>query len=528
MIKSLRVPYQQIQQLSEKDRAYVGEDPRLQKFLKYRPTIHSFKEVIEDKKNQNIDRQLLCNVLKTQYQGLALHPKVKAQIELLIEENTFTVITAHQPSLFTGPLYYIYKIISTINLTESLNKFYPDYNFVPVFISGAEDHDFEEVNHLTVFGKKITWNSDQSGSVGLMNNQGIGEALIQLSNLIRNEEIIDLLKGFFPENGNYGKSALSLVNHLFSRFGLVVLDMNDKELKNSFKEFFIKEVFERPSEKLVKETQNELAAAGFSPQAFVRPINLFYIQSGRRDRIEMSAEGDYQVLNTELIFSADELRKEINEHPERFSPNVVLRPIYQEFILPNLAYVGGGGEIAYWLERKSQFEYFGVNFPVLIRRNSVLLIDEQSVHKAEKLGFHAVDLFKDLEVLTREYLDRNSQMSLDLKIEMEELSVLFDKIVNKAIHADKTLEKTVYAEKAKHVKSLEYLEEKINKAEKQKHDTALQQIQKLKMKVFPDNGLQERTDNFLPYYSRMGDQFLDLLKSNLNPLEEGFVVLLGV
>lgn len=528
MIRSLRLPYHQIQQLSEKDRAYVGEDPRLQKFKKYKASIHSFKEAIEDKKTQNIDRQLLYTVLKNQYQELPTNSFVNKQIELLKDENTYTITTAHQPTLFTGPLYYIYKIISTINLAESLNSFYPDYNFVPVFISGAEDHDFDEVNHLTLFGKRITWNSDQTGSVGLMNNHGIDVVLNQLTELIRDEELIELLRGFYPENGNYGKSAIRLVNHLFARFGLVVLDMNNKELKNSFKDFFLKEVFERPSEKLVKETQNELAAAGFAPQAFVRPINLFYIQPGRRDRIEITADGVYQVLNTEVNFSEEELRKEINVHPEKFSPNVVLRPIYQEYILPNLAYVGGGGEIAYWLERKSQFEYFGVNFPVLIRRNSVLLLDEPSVHKAEKLGFHAVDLFKDSEVLTREYLDRNSQMSLELKDEIKELSNLFDKVVSKAIHADKTLEKTVYAEKAKQIKSLEYLEEKIIKAEKQKHDISLQQIQKLRAKVFPDNGLQERTDNFLPYYSRMKDEFLDLLKSNLNPLEEGFVVLLGV
>ena len=528
MIRSLRVPYQQIQQLSEKDRAYVGGDPRLQKFQKYKASIHSFKEVIEDKKKQNTDRELLYRVCKSQYQDLPVNSKVNEQLELLKKENTFTVTTAHQPSLFTGPLYYIYKIISTINLAESLNNFYPDYNFVPVFISGAEDHDFQEVNHLSVFGKRITWNSDQSGSVGLMTNYGITEVINQLAELIRDDEIVELFRGFYSENGNYGKSAISLVNYLFGRFGLVVLDMNKKELKNAFKEFFIKEVFERPSEKLVKETQDELAIEGFSPQAFVRPINLFYIQPGRRDRIEMSTEGVYQVLNTDLIFSEAELRNEINEHPERFSPNVVLRPLYQEYILPNLAYVGGGGEIAYWLERKSQFEYFGVNFPVLIRRNSVLLIDEATVLKAEKLGFHAVDLFKDLEVLTKEYLDRNSQMSLELKKEIEELSILFDKIVSKAIHADKTLEKTVYAEKAKQIKSLEYLEDKIVKAEKQKHDIALQQIQKLKSKVFPDNGLQERSDNFLPYYSKMRDEFFDLLKSNLNPLEEGFVVLLGV
>lgn len=528
MIRSLRIPYHQIQQLSEKDRAYIGSDSRLMKFQKYKASIHSFQDIINDKEQQKIDRVLLVEVLKKQYQDIQTNYKVLDQIELLLNQNTFTVSTAHQPSLFTGPLYFIYKIISTINLAESLKSFYPSYNFVPMFISGAEDHDFDEINHFHLFGKKITWESSQGGSVGLMKNTGLNEVIDQLGDLIQNDEIIGLLNEFYPETGIYGKSALRLVDFLFSKYGLVVLDMNKKELKNSFKSYFEKEVFERPSEKLVKETQDELAELGFSPQAFVRPINLFYLQEGSRNRIERNIEGFFEILNTDIKFSEEEMRNEIQNYPEKFSPNVVLRPIYQEFILPNLAYVGGGGEIAYWLERKTQFEYFNVNFPVLIRRNSALLIDEASNQRLEKLGYHAGDLFKDIEILTKEYLDRNSQISLDLKDEIEKVSHLFDSIARKAIHADKTLEKTVLAEKSKQIKSLEYLEEKIIKAEKQKHDIALQQIQKLKIKNFPENGLQERFENFLPYYLKMGDQFFETLKENLNPFEEGFVVLIGI
>jgi bacillithiol synthase len=526
MYRSLRIPYSEIPQLSDKDRTYITGDARWSNFQKYKPSIHSFKEVIEDKKKQPVDRQTLYKVLKKQYAELKTNDLVSSNIELLLNERTFTVVTAHQPALFTGPLYYVYKIISTINLAENLKSFYPDYDFVPLFISGSEDHDFDEVNHLNLFGKKISWTSNQTGSVGMMSNQGVLSVLSELDQILKNDNILSLLKDLYPESGNYGKSARSLVNHLFSRFGLVVLDMNDADLKSLFKDILVQELFDRPSQKLVTATQNELNKVGFASQAFVRPINLFYLQEGRRDRIEVKEDGSFQILNTRIVFTEEEMRKEILDYPERFSPNVVLRPIYQELILPNLAYVGGGGEIAYWLERKTQFEYFGVNFPVLIRRNSVLIIDQNTKSRIDKLGFHILDLFKEADLLAREYIDRNSKIELNLSQEIGELAILFDRIAQKVVLADKSLEKTALAEKVKNLKSAEFLEERMIKAEKQKHEISIQQIQKLKLKLFPENGLQERYDNFLGYYSESGDSFFDMLKSNLNPFEEGFVVLI--
>jgi bacillithiol biosynthesis cysteine-adding enzyme BshC len=285
------------------------------------------------------------------------------------------------------------------------------------------------------------------------------------------------------------------------------------------------ELFHQPSQVLVEQTQKALEAAGFSGQAHAREVNLFYLHDGKRSRIVKEGEA-YHILGTSIHFSATDLENELTQYPERFSPNVVLRPLYQEFILPNLAYIGGGGEIAYWLERKRQFEHFGINFPMLIRRNSVLWVDKGSSQRMDKLGIKAEQLFQDADTLIRHFVDSQTEHELSLSQEIASLNALFEGIRQKAIHVDPTLEKTILAEAAKQVKVLEHLEVRLLRAEKQKHDTAIGQIRHLKEKLFPGHGLQERHDNFISLYQKYGDELFETLKAHLHPLEEGMLVLI--
>ncbi len=162
----IKIPFEQVPQLAFKDMAYANADPRLRPFYKYDVSLEAFGQVIEDKKSNTTNRAVLVEVLREQYKSFKINDKVQQNIESLLNENTFTVVTAHQPVLFTGPLFYIYKIISTINLAEQLNNHYPNYHFVPFFINGGEDHDFEEVNNATVFNKKIEWRAKKVRSVG--------------------------------------------------------------------------------------------------------------------------------------------------------------------------------------------------------------------------------------------------------------------------------------------------------------------------------------------------------------------------
>lgn len=523
----IKIPYQQIPQFSHKDVAYATGHPNLRPFFKYEVHLDAFEQVIRDKSKDPINREVLVEVLREQYEKIPCSDIVSQQIDKLLLPNTFTITTAHQPSLCTGPLYYIYKIASTIHLTHHLNEKYPGCHFVPVFVMGSEDHDFEEVNHFNLFNKTITWTNDEKGAVGMMSSNNLKPILEELKPILGESEnakkIYGIIEEAYTSHPKYGDGALHLTSELFRSYGLVVLGMNHPKLKHLFKSFIEKEILEQPSKSLVDQTTLQLENAGFSGQAHARDINFFYLTDQIRERIVLE-NGRYQVLNTSISFSAAEMKSEIQEHPERFSPNVVMRPLYQECVLPNLAYIGGGGEIAYWLERKSQFGYFGLNFPMLIRRNSVLWIDNATSKRMEKLGLSIYDLLEDTDSVIKHYVKSNTENEISLSEELVMMDNLFDHVIQKAEDIDPTLAKSFVAEKVKQVKNLEQIEGKLMRAEKQKHETAINQIRSLKEKLFPGNGLQERFDNFLPFYIKYGPSFFEELIKVLNPLEQGMIV----
>lgn len=523
-----RIPFKQVEQLSQKDIAYATKHPNLRPFYKYETTLAAFDKVMADKRQDATNRSVLVDVLKAQYGPLETSEATQANIEALLEPTTFTITTAHQPSLGTGPLYYIYKIVSAIHLSRLLDKTYPGHKFVPVFVTGGEDHDFEEVNHLRLFNKEVVWENTEKGSVGMMQTSSLTSVLEQLKSILGDrptaQEIYATFEKAYTSHEIYSKATIDLVNQLFGSYGLVVLGMNHPDLKREFIPLMKQELFERPSQAFVHKATEELEAAGFSGQAHAREINLFYLRDQIRERIVFE-NNQYQVLNTDYQFSEEELRAEVEKHPEHFSPNVVLRPLYQELILPNLAYIGGGGEIAYWLERKEQFAHFKLNFPMLIRRNSVLWLDGGTQKKMKKLGLGIEDLFIETEALLKRFIKQNTDSELSLAEEKEQQKQLFEAIKYKAQEIDPTLVKAVAAEQSKQLNILNQLEGRLMRAEKQKHEVALNQIRSLKEKLFPKNGLQERHDNFLGIYLQEGRNFFEVLLAHLNPLEEGFVVI---
>lgn len=261
------IPFAEIPQLSGRDKAYADTNAALRPFYKYEVNLEAFAEVIEDKKQNPVNRAVLEDVLKTQYSQLDTTKVVQDNISALANENTFTLITAHQPSLFTGPLYYIYKIISTINLAKKLNEHYADYRFVPVFITGGEDHDFEEVQYTWLFNKKLVWESGESGSVGKMKTATLAPVLAELKDILGNspnaQHIYELLEKAYTQHKLYADATIQLVNELFKNEGLVVINMSDAQLKRLFIPIIQEEILEQPSQPLVEATIEELEKAGF-------------------------------------------------------------------------------------------------------------------------------------------------------------------------------------------------------------------------------------------------------------------------
>jgi bacillithiol biosynthesis cysteine-adding enzyme BshC len=519
--------FNDIPQLSAFDLAYQLEDSKLRPFYKYTPRLESFKELIANKDFSEEKRQLLIEVLENQYRDVHTSALVRENILALGMPSTFTVTTAHQPSLFTGPLYFIYKICGVINLCQKLNDFYPEQRFVPLYWMGGEDHDFEEINHIHLFGKKIVWDDKQGGATAHYDINSLQAVIAELAAVLgESPEALNLkklLEESFRPGLNYGEAMFRFIDKLFARFGLIILLPDAAPLKRAMIPIFENDLLQHSSEHCVNETVAQLENLGFKNQAFARPINLFYLLPNQRERIEETPEG-YRVLNTELQFSKEEILKKLREEPERFSPNVILRPLYQETVLPNLAYIGGGGELAYWLERKTQFEHFAIPFPMLIRRNSLQWVDKNSASRMEKLGLSAQDIFKDTETLIKAFIAKNTDTELSFDAERAILSAAFAQISKKAIQVDASLEPSVAAQQAQLFNALEKLETRLLRGEKQKQETELNQIRKLQEKLCLPSGLQERKENFMGLYLKQGEALLDFLVEKLNPLEKDFLV----
>lgn len=509
---------------------YLSGDARLRDFYQYERNIASFKQAIENRKKFPVYRRQLTATLRNQHHQFQNDfPLVDKNIALLEKENTFTVTTGHQLNIFTGPLYYIYKIISTINLAEALKKEYPSYDFVPVHWMNGEDHDFEEINHINIFNSKLEWKQENHGPAGKLTTDSMADVLKELKNLMGAGENADELFKLFEEaylfNSTLASAARFLLTRLFGKYGLVVIDGDDKELKNLFKPVIKSELEKQLSFAKVEEASVALTKIGYKTQVHPREINLFYMANGIRERIVKNSSGKFEVMNSDLVFDKDEMMAMVESNPENFSPNVVLRPLYQEYILPNLAFVGGPGELAYWLQYRSMFAMHNVHYPVLIFRSSAIFMDNKSMRRTEALNITLADLFKPMDALSSLYISKLDESNLDFEDEKKSLQKVFDDLKLKITAIDKSLENTVAAELQKTINAVETLQKKANAAMKRKHETAITQLKNLQEKLLPKGVFQERHVNFIPYYLQYGNLFIGMLKEQLPVFEDKIVLL---
>jgi bacillithiol biosynthesis cysteine-adding enzyme BshC len=470
-------------------------------------------------------RQTLATVLKQQYAGFPAAPKVGANIDALTDENTFTVTTGHQLNLLTGPVYFIYKILHVIRLAEELEASHPGKKIVPVFWMASEDHDFEEINHTSLFGKPIVWDQPQGGPVGLYELEEwdiFKDAAAAYFQSQLDSEVNQTLKKYTGKN--LSEATKSLVHALFSEYGLVIVEPNDPILKKEFAGIMAQEVQTSFAEKAVLDANRQIEEMGYKPQVFPRPINLFYIQKGVRDRL-VPQEDQIRIAATGA-FSSAEIVAQIAANPENFSPNVVLRPVYQEHILPNLAYIGGGGEMAYWIQLKGVFEAAGVPFPLIQVRNSLQLIDPNTQKKMNKLGLEPKGLFRDIEVLKKEYVLAHASAALDFDKLDELTNALSAQLTTQINQVESGLQAFAAAETTKLQKQLEGVKAKLIKQQKGQFDAAMKQIEDVMAKMFPNQGVQERTENFFSFCANgQVASTISTLKDAIDPFEKDLILL---
>lgn len=490
----------------------------LKDFYNQYPNIENFEKQIGEKYFSAKQRRLLVEVLDRQYKDIEISDRVKTNIRLLEESNTYTVTTGHQLNIFTGPLYFIFKIATVVKTCQVLAERYTDYNFVPVYWMASEDHDFDEIDHFFSEGKRYQWKTDQKGAVGRFDTSDISELIDSIPGLP------DFFKDAYLKNKTLAEAGREYVNYLFGEYGCVVVDADNAQLKKSFASVIKDDVINHSAKALVEEATIAIESLGYKTQVHARDINFFYLKDDVRERLEKSG-AKYEVLETDYRFTYEQLLEEIENHTERFSPNVILRPLYQEWILPNLAYVGGPSEVAYWFQLKKVFDHYKCAFPILMPRNFGVIVNGPLQRKAAKTNLDWVEFFKEQSELERQVALNHSTEEVLMNGKMEELEKLFLEVKKQAAAIDQTLVPHVEAKLAKTINTLEVIEKKFVRAEKKKQADKIRQVEEVLHKLFPGGTLQERKENFLPFFLDNPNLISDLIEC-FEPLDFQFHILL--
>ncbi len=523
------LPYAETGYFSTLIKDYLEGDTALRGFYSFTPDPGGIDAAIRERRNFPVDRKLLTETLRQQYRGVDHTEATKYNLERLEQENSFTICTAHQPNLMTGYLYFIYKIVHAVKLAEMLNTAHPDKHFIPVYYMGGEDNDLAELGTFRYGGQQFTWHADgQQGGVGRMSTGSLKPLLHELFRLLgppgsNTENLTQLLTEAYLHHETVASATQYLVHALFGRYGLLVLNPDEPGFKKAILPVLRDELLHQNSFRIVQ-AQTDRLSEHYKTQAFPRPINLFYLHDQLRERIEKQ-EDKWVVVHTGRQWTEPELLDELEAHPDRFSPNVILRGILQESILPNVAFIGGGSEVAYWLQLKPLFEHYSVFFPPVLLRQSVLWIPAAYTVLRKKLGFNHEDLTASEADLIRLFITSHSTGDWHTTAESREIEQIMARIAQKATTLDPTLETAAAATLSKIKKQLLRLEEKMYRAEKRKQETHIRQIEKLKAALFPGGNLQERTENFMPWFIQYGPAYFDLLKESMQPEKNEFLVI---
>ena len=536
-----QIPYRATGLFSNLVNDYMESKGTAQSFVEYNATIDGYKKAIEQRASFSTNRKVLVEVLQNQYTQLtkevsgssALNNKesfklVNDNVHLLLKENTFTVTTAHQPNIFTGPLYFIYKIVHAIQLAAELKKQFPQHNFVPVYYMGSEDADLQEVGSYNLAGEAYQWNTKQKGAIGRMK---VDDELIQLLQNLEGywsvkplgKEALEVLKQAYQKGKTISEATLTLVHGYFGRYGLVVIQPDDAKLKSLFVDVMEKELRTGFSQKAIGPTKEKLAS-NYHVQSDGRDLNLFYLKENSRSRIEKQGDS-YIVVDTDIRFTEEEIVKELHAHPDRFSPNVILRGVYQETILPGVAFIGGGGELAYWMELKNVFNEVKVHYPILQLRNSFMFMNEKQTAHWNSLGFSLEDVFKPLLELELDYVKNQTKENLALTNHIASLNELYESIQQDVIKIDTSLGDHAKNLSVQAQKKLALLEKKMIRAEKRKQQTSIDRIQAIKGSLFPRNSLQERVENFAEWVGDYGWDWVEAIMQHSTTLNPSFTII---
>jgi len=464
---------------------------------------HSFEGVIAAAKaraTESKDYSVLVEVLTAQARASKYASKsVFDNIEKL-NSGAVTITTGHQLCIYGGPLFFFHKILSAVALSRKLQE--SGIEAVPVYWMASEDHDFEEINHVFINNEKVSWEIDAKGPVGrLMLNQlsGFKQKLsVLFSNDPLKKETLVKLDAIYAQNKNLAEATRDFVYSVFSEFGVVVIDADDSRLKSQFKPIIKRELEEQFSNKALEKSNKKLAELGYALQVEGREINLFYMLDYYRERL-VKTEGGFATADGIHSWESQELLAEVDEYPERFSPNVVLRPLYQEAILPNAAYIGGPGELSYWLQLKLVFDAVNCFYPAALLRDMVMISTEKSQKRLSQLEINYADARLKYDDLLKLVVRKEGSHEHLVDESMEQISSSLDNLLTRLGELNENLKISGETEKIRILRRLTSLQKKVLRHDKKHAGTASTRIEEIKNALFPFDTPQERVHNWLVY-----------------------------
>lgn len=495
--------------LSSATKAFVEGDEKLKELLGNDHPYYDPEKAIKARQNFGAEkRAVLVRELKAQYERLSLYnpgTKVTANIESLSDPNTYTVTTGQQLHLFLGPAFVLYKIIHAIRTAEHYSAMHPGQHFVPVFWLASEDHDFEEIKDTKVFQKHFPWKTNQKGPTGrykVSEVPAIIDTIKQTFSLTdENLRLLDLMSGIYKASGSLSEATIRLAHALFADYGLVCIDADNASLKRMFAPVLAKDVTEQANIRPFDEFSARLEQNGLSVQLKGRDINTFYIGDGDRTRIITHGEG-FEILGTGKTLSKAEILEEISAHPENFSPNAVLRPLYQEFILPNVCYIGGNAEVNYWLQLKDVFKINGIPEPCLVLRQSAWALPEKARQWLDKQGIELMPLFHANS--EKDLLNLLSSNPVSIEQKIAEFATL-KQTVQDTLAAEKVENLKDIVEQGKvYEKLLRRFEQELLKKQVLKEENTLKKLKQIKDNYFNIKDIQERSTSGLELLLQCG------------------------
>jgi bacillithiol biosynthesis cysteine-adding enzyme BshC len=488
--------------------------------------IAAFEAVAERVGSRDLSRNEITTILREQNTQYGCGQSTLQNIDRLNDQNTFAVVTGQQVGLFSGPLYTIYKTITVIKLAGMLNE-QCEGDFVPVFWMASGDHDLEEIDHADIINsqnqvERIVCDLDVPNTKAPASTFRITPQISECIEKLRisthesefKKNILSTLSQVYSEKRSFVDAFASWMMHLFGKTGLVCIDATHPEFKSLGKEIFGLEIKEHsPSTDRVLDTSKRLAELDYPVQVQLHEgiLDLF-VGDQKRETVRIQ-DSDFLIGDSKSPISEQDLLSRLEKEPHHFSPNVLLRPLYQDALLPTVAYVGGPGEIAYFAQLKGVYEHFGLPMPVIYPRKNVTLLETRTANILDQYGLSVEEIWRKgsgvIHGVISGQIPQTASEMLDSIVERlrEDLQSLQDELVR----VELSLEKAVDQAQGKIEYQISFLEKKILQASKKRHETIRQQLIKTVNTLFPNRKPQERVLNITPFLFKYGESLIDRL-----------------